>query len=138
MERGKEQTSSTSTVATVEFRMITVRIGRPFEQVKDFFADRKNWNQWAHGRGKSIWQSNDGWLAESDGGTIKVRFTPQNGFGVVDHDVILPSGEQGYVPMRLIVSGQRCELLFTLSRELKCPTSTSRRMRDTCSETWTV
>ena len=31
--------------------------------------------------------------------------------------MIRPSGAQVYVPMRLIVSGQGCELLFTLFRE---------------------
>jgi hypothetical protein len=56
-------------------------------------------------------------FADSDGGVIKVRFTPRNSFGVVDHYVIRPSGERVYVPMRLIVSGQGCELLFTLFRE---------------------
>jgi hypothetical protein len=112
-----ERTTMTSTVATVESRTITVRIGRPFDQVYDFLADPKNWNQWAHGLGKSIRQSNDGWIADSDGGTIEVRFTPRNSFGVVDHYVIRPSGAQVYVPMRLIVSGQGCELSFTLFRE---------------------
>lgn len=111
------QAGRTSTVATVESRTITVRIGRPFDQVYDFLADPKNWNQWAHGLGKSIRQSNDGWIADSDGGVIKVRFTPRNSFGVVDHYVIRPSGERVYVPMRLIVSGQGCELLFTLFRD---------------------
>ena len=111
------QTSMTSTVATVESRTITVRIGRPFDQVYNFLADPANWNQWAHGLGKSIRQSNHGWIADSDGGTIEVQFTPRNPFGVVDHTVKRPSGAQVYVPMRLIVSGQGCELLFTLFRE---------------------
>ena len=76
------QDAKTSTVATVESRTITVRIGRPFDQVYDFLADPKNWNQWAHGLGKSIRQSNDGWIADSDGGTVEVRFTPRNSFGL--------------------------------------------------------
>jgi hypothetical protein len=72
-----EQTSSTSTITTVESRTITVRIGRPFDEVYDFLVNPKNWNQWAHELGKSIRQSNDGWIADSDGGTIEVRFTPR-------------------------------------------------------------
>lgn len=107
----------TSSVATVESRTITVRIGRGFGQVYDFLADPKNWNQWAHGLGKSIRRSSDGWVADADGGTVQVRFTPRNSFGIVDHYVIRPSGAQLYVPMRLIVSGQGCELSFTLFRE---------------------
>lgn len=111
------QDIKTSMVATVESRTITVRIGRPFDQVYDFLADPKNWNQWAHGLGKSIRPSSHGWVADSDGGTVEVRFTPRNSFGIVDHYVIRPSGAQVYVPMRLIASGQGCELLFTLFRE---------------------
>jgi hypothetical protein len=50
------------------------------------------------------------------GGIAQVRFTPRNKFGVVDHTVMRPSGQRVYVPMRLIVNGEGCELLFTLYR----------------------
>jgi hypothetical protein len=102
---------------TVESRSITVRIDRQFDNVYDFLADPANWNQWAFGLGKNIRQSKDGWIADSDGGIARVRFAPRNNFGVVDHTVIRPSGKRVYVPMRLIVNGSGCELLFTLFRE---------------------
>jgi hypothetical protein len=102
---------------TVEARTITVRIDRPFATVLDFLADPTNWNEWAFGLGKNIRQSKDGWIADSGGGSAKVRFTPRNNFGVVDHTVIRSSGQRVYVPMRLIVNGSGCELLFTLFRE---------------------
>ena len=102
---------------TVESRNITVRIDRPFDNVYDFLADPANWNQWAFGLGKNIRRSKNGWIADSDGGIAKVRFTPRNNFGVVDHTVIRPSSQRVYVPMRLIVNGSGCELLFTLFRE---------------------
>ena len=102
---------------TVESRVITVRIDRPFDKVYGFLADPANWNQWAFGLGKNIRRSHDGWIADSDGGIAKVLFTPRNSFGVVDHTVIRPSGRRVYVPMRLIVNGGGCELLFTLFRE---------------------
>ena len=101
----------------VESRTITVRIDRPFDNVYEFLADPANWNQWAYGLGKNIRRSKDGWIADSDGGIAKVRFTPRNNFGVVDHTVIRPWGQRVYVPMRLIVNGSGCELLFTLFRE---------------------
>jgi hypothetical protein len=97
--------------------MITVRIDRPFNQVYEFLADPANWNQWAFGLGKNLRQSSNGWIADSDGGTVNVRFTPRNNFGVVDHTVTLPNGDRVYVPMRLVVNGGGCELLFTLFRE---------------------
>jgi len=102
---------------TVESRTITVRIHRPFNTVFEFLADPANWNQWAFGLGKNIRQSKDGWIADSDGGIARIRFTPRNNFGVVDHTVLRSSGQRVYVPMRLIVNGSGCELLFTLFRE---------------------
>jgi hypothetical protein len=102
---------------TAESRTITVRINRPLNTVFDFLADPANWNQWAFGLGKNIRRSKDGWIADSDGGTARVLFTPRNNFGVVDHAVIRPSGQRVYVPMRLVVNGSGCELLFTLFRE---------------------
>lgn len=102
---------------TVESRTITVRIERPFDDVYEFLVDPANWNQWAFGLGKNIRRSPDGWIADSDGGVARVQFTARNSFGVVDHTVIRPSGQRVYVPMRLIVNGSGCELLFTLFRE---------------------
>ena len=102
---------------TVESRTITVRIDRPFDTVFDFLADPANWNQWAFGLGKNIRRSKDGWIADSDGGIARIRFTLRNNFGVVDHTVTRSSGQRVYVPMRLIVNGSGCELLFTLFRE---------------------
>ena len=89
----------------------------PVRQRLCFLADPANWNQWAFGLGKNIRRSKNGWIADSDGGIAKVRFTPRNNFGVVDHTVIRPSSQRVYVPMRLIVNGSGCELLFTLFRE---------------------
>jgi hypothetical protein len=113
------QTESTASRANipVESRTLSVRINRPFAAVYEFLVNPANWNQWAFGLGKSLRQSNGGWIADSDGGIVKVRFTPRNDFGVVDHTVIRPAGAQIYVPMRLIRNGTGCELLFTLFRE---------------------
>jgi hypothetical protein len=108
--------ADTQTV-TVESRPITVRIDRPFDKVYEFLVDPANWNQWAYGLGKHIRRSQDGWIADSDGGTARVQFTPQNSFGVVDHTIIRPSGQRVYVPMRLIANSSGCELIFTLFRE---------------------
>jgi hypothetical protein len=48
-----------------------------------------------------------------------VDFAPQNEFGVLDHEVRLPSGEAVYNPMRVIPGGPGetgCEVVFTLRR----------------------
>ena len=111
------QSDAAAQPESVESRTITVRIDRRFDHVYEFLADPANWNQWAFGLGKNIRRSRDGWIADSDGAIARVRFTPRNNFGVVDHTVIRPSGQRVYVPLRLIVNGGGCELLFTLFRE---------------------
>jgi hypothetical protein len=111
-ESGASQASG-----TVESRTLSVRINQPFATVYEFLLNPANWNQWAFGLGKSLRQSNGEWIADSDGGIVKVRFTQRNDFGVVDHTVIRTSGSRIYVPMRLIINGNGCELLFTLFRE---------------------
>jgi hypothetical protein len=108
--------TGTQTV-TVESRTITARIDRPFDKVYEFLVDPTNWNQWAFGLGRNVRRSQDGWIADSDGGVAGVQFTARNSFGVVDHTVIRPSGQRVYIPMRLIANGSGCELLFTLFRE---------------------
>jgi hypothetical protein len=71
----------------------------------------------AFGLNKSLRRSKEGWIADSQGGVVKVRVTPRNSFGLVDHYVTRPSGQQVYVPMRSIANGGGCELLLTLFRE---------------------
>jgi hypothetical protein len=108
--------AGTQTV-TVESRTITVRTDRPFDRVYEFLVDSANWNQWAFGLGRKIRRSQDGWIADSDGGVARAQFTARNSFVVVDHTVIRASGERVYVPMRLLGNSSGCELLFTLLRE---------------------
>jgi hypothetical protein len=39
-------------------------------------------------------------------GRVTVTFAPRNDFGVLDHDVTLPSGETVYNPLRVISDGE--------------------------------
>jgi hypothetical protein len=113
------QTESSASQAngTFESRTLSVRINQPFARAYEYLLNPANWNQWAFGLGKSLRQFLGEWIADSDGGVVKVRFTPRNDFGVVDHTVIQPSGSRIYVPMRLIINGNGCELFFTIFRE---------------------
>ncbi|MNT73643.1 hypothetical protein D3C72_2123730 [compost metagenome] len=49
-------------------------------------------------------------------GKVKVKFTPQNNFGVIDHEVTLPSGEVVHNPLRVLKNGKGSEVVFTLYR----------------------
>jgi hypothetical protein len=68
---------------TLESRTLSVRIERPFHTVYGYLVDPAHWNAWAFGLGRSLRRSNDGWVADSDGGVVHVRFTPPNDFGIV-------------------------------------------------------
>src|SRR4249919_3638731 len=74
--------------ATIESRTLSVRIEQPNARVYEFMVDPANWNKWAFGLGKSLRRSDGGWIADSDGGVVKVRFTARNQYGVLDHTVI--------------------------------------------------
>jgi hypothetical protein len=58
------------------------------------------------------------WIVESAalGGRVVVAFAEKNEFGVLDHDVTLPSGEVIHNPVRVIGDGDGCEVVFTLRR----------------------
>jgi hypothetical protein len=47
-------------------------------------------------------------------GRVKVKFADKNKFGILDHDVTLPSGEQVYNPVRVFPNNGGSELIFTL------------------------
>jgi hypothetical protein len=49
-------------------------------------------------------------------GRVGFAFVPRNEYGVLDHDVTLPTGEVVYNPMRVIADGNGCEVVFTLRR----------------------
>ena len=104
-------------MTTLESQVIAVRINRPYQSVYDFLAHPENWNHWASGLGTSIKHTAEGWTAQGPEGPIKVRFTPPNDFGVVDHYILPASGPELYVPMRLIANHTGSELQFTLFRE---------------------
>jgi hypothetical protein len=88
-------------------RHISVWIDAAPEAVYAFASDRTELPRWAAGLA-------DPALADAD-----VEFAPANPFGVLDHFVRLPSGEEVYNPMRVISAGTaepRCEVVFTLRR----------------------
>ena len=47
---------------------------------------------------------------------MTVAFAPSNPFGVLDHEVTLPSGETVLNPMRVIPNGDGCDVVFTVHR----------------------
>lgn len=85
-----------------------------YEQIwrPDFFP------KWASGLAQSdLRQDGDLWCADGAEGPIRVRFTPYNDFGVMDHFVDTGDGGLVHVPLRVIRNGDGAEVMLTLFRQ---------------------
>ena len=101
---------------TFKSRHISVSINQPADQVYEFASNPENLPKWAAGLSGSIKNVNGDWIAESPMGKVKIEFAAKNNFGILDHDVTLPSGEKVYNPMRVLPNNDGSELIFTLYR----------------------
>lgn len=98
-------------------RHLGIGIDRPLAAVYDFARDPANLPRWAAGlAGTGVQRDGDAWFADSPMGRVTFAFAPPNDFGVLDHEVTLPSGEAVYNPLRVIADGAGCEVVFTLRR----------------------
>jgi hypothetical protein len=57
------------------------------------------------------------WLADGPEGPVRIRFTPHNDLGVMDHFVETGTGETVHVPMRVVQNGRGAEVMLTLYRQ---------------------
>ena len=97
-----------------KFQHISVSINCQSDKVYAFASNPKNLPKWAAGLSGSIKNINGNWIAESPMGRIKVKFTGKNKFGILDHEVTLPSGAKFYNPMRVFPNNNGSEVIFTL------------------------
>jgi len=102
---------------TSDSRHISERIERSVNEVYKFASDPTNLPAWAPGLGRSVELVDGQWIAESPMGRVAFAFVPGNEYGVLDHNVTLPSGQIIYNPMRIIADGTGCEVVFTLRRQ---------------------
>jgi hypothetical protein len=102
---------------TLEARTISISIRRDWRAVYDFAQRPENFARWASGAAKSLRREGDDWVADGPGGRVVLRFAPRNEFGVLDHAVILASGAEVQVPLRVVPNGRGCEVMFTLFRQ---------------------
>lgn len=93
---------------------ISVQIAREPAAVYAYVADLNNLPCWARTFCKSIRKEQAGWLMETTLGTLAIRLTPENSFGVLDHYLTPPGGETIYVPLRVVANGSGSEVIFTL------------------------
>jgi hypothetical protein len=101
---------------TSESLHISERIGRPVGEVYEYAVDPANLPEWAPGLGSAVENVEGQWFVGTPMGRVGFAFVERNAYGVLDHEVTLPSGEVIYNPLRLIRDGEGCEAVFTLRR----------------------
>lgn len=97
-------------------RTVSIAIACAWQDAYEFVRLPQNLPQWAAGLAAGIECRGGEWIADSPMGAVKVAMTGANPFGVLDHEVTLPSGELVHNPMRVMPNGSGCELSFTLFR----------------------
>jgi hypothetical protein len=96
---------------------VSTTIDRPADEVYAYLSDPRNLSAWAAGLAQAEVALIDGaWTAESPMGAVTVEFAPPNPFGVLDHQVTLPSGEVVSNPLRVIPNADGCDVVFTVHR----------------------
>ncbi|OGW17838.1 MAG: polyketide cyclase [Nitrospirae bacterium GWC2_57_13] len=99
---------------TFTSRHISISINHPAEKVYEFVSNPENLPIWAAGLSGSIQNIKGEWIAQSPMGRILIKFAERNAFGILDHDVTLPSGESVTNAMRVVPNNDGSEVVFTL------------------------
>jgi hypothetical protein len=85
--------------------------------VYTFTSNPENLPRWAAGLGQGVKRAGEHWEVITDEGTVGLRFTPPNEYGVLDHTVVLSDGTEVYVPMRVMPNGTGSEVMLGLFRQ---------------------
>jgi hypothetical protein len=101
---------------TSDSRQLSVLISSPADEVYKYAADPANLPEWAPGLGTSVDQVDGQWFVETSMARVGFAFAPRNTYGVLDHEVTMPSGEVIYNPMRVTRNGSGSEVVFSLRR----------------------
>jgi hypothetical protein len=99
-------------------RTLSLSIACPPERVYAYVRTPANLPEWLTSFCRSVRKSGDDWFIETTDGAIGIRFVPENEFGILDHSVTLPDGQEILNPMRVMANGTGSEVLFTLFQTL--------------------
>jgi len=99
-------------------RTFSVSIRTGWEAVYERIWQPEFFPTWAAGLSESdLRPDGDHWLADGPDGPIRIRFTPHNAFGVMDHFVDTGEGGEIHVPLRVVANGNGAEVMLTLYRQ---------------------
>jgi hypothetical protein len=113
---------------TFAAKHISVSINRSAAQVYEFASNPENLPKWAAVLSGSIEKVDDDWIAESPMGRVKVNFAEKNQFGVLDHDVTLPSGVKVTNPMRVFPNTTAVKWFLLCTAGRTCQIKSLRKM----------
>ena len=103
---------------TMQARIIHRSIESDWRAVHAFASRPENMPLWASGLAAGLTRDGDDWIADGGPiGAVRVRFTPENEFGVIDHRVTLPDGLVVDNALRVVPNGTGAEVMFTLLRQ---------------------
>ncbi len=96
-------------------RHVSRVISAPPELVYAFASNPDNLPRWAAGLATAdVVREGDSLVVYSPMGKVTVRFVTQNEFGVLDHEVTLPSGTTVTNPVRVLAHPEGSEIVFTI------------------------
>jgi hypothetical protein len=99
-------------------RIIHMTIDRPWRDVYAFASQPENMPRWAAGLASGLSREGEDWIGDGGPiGKIRVRFAPENDFGVIDHTVTLETGMSFENALRVVPNGDGAEIMFTLLRQ---------------------
>jgi hypothetical protein len=102
----------------LEATTLGISIDRDWRDVYDTIWRPQAFPKWASGLANQTFEKRDGyWAADGPAGSVKIRFTDQNPFGVMDHYVELGDGNEIYIPLRVFQNGKGAEVALTLFRQ---------------------
>ncbi len=101
-------------MTTYAVRLISVSIARGWREIYDFASVPTNFPKWASGLASGVEKSGEDWTAQGPEGPIRIRFSPPNDYGVLDHVVTVAPGVEILIPLRVVANGTGGEVTLTL------------------------
>lgn len=126
-------------------RTYSISIARDWRELYEAIWRPEIFPKWASGLTESELRPNGSeWIADGPDGSVTVRFTPHNEFGVMDHFLDTGDDQPVHIPLRIIQNGDGADVMLTLfrqpgmsdedfSRDAKWITRDLRRLRDYAS-----
>lgn len=103
-------------MTALEARTLQIAIQRDWKDVYRYASLPEHLPEWASGLTSGLQKSGNEWVADGPAGKLRLRFAPDNEFGVLDHWVITETGENVYIPLRVVANDNASEVIFTLFR----------------------